>query len=79
MPLAVFAAIAGCENASKLDQPSATASLHRSPRVVKQPAKLEFFVMSKCPYGVQVEKAAAPVLEQLGDNVDFHIAFIGDK
>lgn len=79
MPLAALAAIAGCQNASKLDNQTAASSTSVSPRVVKQPAKLEFFVMSKCPYGVQVEKAVAPVLEQLGGNVEFHLAFIGDK
>ncbi|HTR55205.1 MAG TPA: thioredoxin domain-containing protein, partial [Kofleriaceae bacterium] len=46
---------------------------------MEHPAKLDFFVMSKCPYGVQVEKAVAPVLDQLGGNVDFHIAYIGQK
>src|SRR5690242_12597660 len=35
--------------------------------------------MSKCPYGVQVEKAVAPVLAKLGGNVDFHVAYIGQK
>jgi hypothetical protein len=75
---ATVAVVAGCQNASKLDNVS-RASGHSVPRVVAKPAKLEFFVMSKCPYGVQVETAVAPVLEQLGDNVDFHIAFIGDK
>ena len=79
VPLVAFAAIAGCQNASKLDNRSGATSTRAVPRVVKQPAKLEFFVMSKCPYGVQVEKAVAPVLYQLGANVDFHIAYIGDK
>ncbi len=51
----------------------------RVARTVDKPAKLEFFVMSKCPYGVQVEKAVAPVLAKLGDNVDFHLTFIGQK
>ncbi|HSN28426.1 MAG TPA: hypothetical protein VLT45_19205 [Kofleriaceae bacterium] len=70
----------GCQNASRLDSTTGTATTHaRVARVVKQPAKLEFFVMSKCPYGVQVEKAVAPVLDKLGDNVDFHVAFIGQK
>ena len=76
---ATLAVVAGCQNASKLDRMSGSPSAGRAPRVVAKPAKLEFFVMSKCPYGVQVETAVAPVLQQLGDNVDFHIAFIGDK
>ena len=66
-----------CQNESKLDR--ATGAATRGARTVEKAAKLEFFVMSKCPYGVQVEQAVAPVLTQLGDNVDFHIAFIGDK
>ncbi|HII14859.1 MAG TPA: hypothetical protein HA362_00945 [Nanoarchaeota archaeon] len=38
--------------------------------------KLDFYVMSQCPYGTQVEDAIAPVLEKLGDSVDFSINFI---
>jgi protein-disulfide isomerase len=38
--------------------------------------KLEFYVMSQCPYGLQVENAIAPVLEKLGGSVDFHLDFI---
>lgn len=47
-------------------------------KVVDKPAKLEFFVMSQCPYGVQVMNGAAPALEQLGQNVDFKVNYIGD-
>jgi len=70
-------AIAGCQNDSKLDHTGASA--RHVGREVDKPAKLEFFVMSKCPYGVQVEKAIAPVLDKLGDNVDFHVTYIGQK
>jgi glutaredoxin len=42
-----------------------------------EPAKLEMFVMSQCPYGVQVENAIAPVKKQLGDTLDVSINFIG--
>ena len=70
----------GCQNASKLDNSTGTSTTHaRVAKVVSRPAKLEFFIMSKCPYGVQVEKAVAPVLDKLGDNVDFHVAYIGQK
>jgi protein-disulfide isomerase len=37
---------------------------------------VEFYIMSKCPYGVQVEDAIKPVLDKLGDSVDFSINFI---
>ena len=40
--------------------------------------KLEFFVMSQCPYGIQVVNAIAPVAEKMGDNLDFHLNFIGN-
>ncbi|HEX5062617.1 MAG TPA: hypothetical protein VFV99_24765 [Kofleriaceae bacterium] len=71
-------ALFGCENDSKLDHMAGMATAPVA-RTVDQPAKLEFFVMSKCPYGVQVEKAVAPVLAKLGGNVDFHLTFIGQK
>ena len=41
--------------------------------------KVEFYVMSQCPYGLQVENAIAPVLETMGDAVDFHLDFIGSE
>ena len=39
-------------------------------------AKVEFYVMSQCPYGTQVENAIGPVLKTLGAAVDFHLDFI---
>jgi 2-hydroxychromene-2-carboxylate isomerase len=74
----------GCENASALDNQQRSSNTGVAPpvamaRSADQAAKLEFFVMSKCPYGVQVEKAVAPVLEKLGGNVDFRISYIGEK
>ena len=39
-------------------------------------AKLDFYVMSQCPYGTQVEDGVAPVLKELGSNVDFTLNFI---
>ena len=41
--------------------------------------KVEFYVMSQCPYGTQVEDAFAPVLDTMGDAIDFHLEFIGDE
>jgi len=37
---------------------------------------VEFYVMSQCPYGTQVEDAIFPVLEKMGDGVDFQLHFI---
>ena len=38
--------------------------------------KVELFVMSHCPYGTQAEKGMLPVVEQLGDKIDFEIKFV---
>ncbi len=38
-------------------------------------AKVELFVMSHCPYGTQIEKGILPVLDTLGDQVDFELKF----
>jgi hypothetical protein len=37
--------------------------------------KIELFIMSHCPYGTQIEKGIIPVLEVLGDKVDFELKF----
>lgn len=37
--------------------------------------KVEIFVMSHCPYGTQIEKGMLPVLETLGDKIDFELKF----
>lgn len=39
--------------------------------------QIELFVMSHCPYGTQIEKGIIPVLEKLGDKVDFSLRFCG--
>ncbi|MBW2967841.1 hypothetical protein KY362_05125 [Candidatus Woesearchaeota archaeon] len=49
--------------------------------VVEDPEKhgsvdVVFYVMSQCPYGVQVENAIQPVLKELGDNIDFRLEYI---
>ena len=38
--------------------------------------KLDFYVMSQCPYGTQVEDAIYPVLGKLDNDVDFNLHFI---
>lgn len=42
----------------------------------KNKVPVEFYVMSKCPYGVQVEDMFTPVMDELGDYVDLHIDYI---
>jgi len=37
---------------------------------------VEAFVMAYCPYGTQIEKGLLPVVETLGDKIDFKIKFV---
>ena len=37
--------------------------------------KVELFVMSYCPYGTQMEKGIIPVVQTLGDKIDFTLKF----
>jgi len=37
--------------------------------------KVELFVMSHCPFGTQIEKGILPVVEALGDKIDFELKF----
>lgn len=37
---------------------------------------VELFVMSYCPYGTQIEKGILPVLDALGDKIDFQLKFV---
>lgn len=41
--------------------------------------KVELFVMPHCPYGIQAEEALIPVIEGLGDKIDFSLHFIADE
>jgi hypothetical protein len=38
--------------------------------------KIEVFVMSYCPYGTQIEKGILPVVDLLGDKIDFELKFV---
>ncbi len=38
--------------------------------------KVEFYVMSQCPFGVKVEDAVKPALDKLGKYVDFNLEYI---
>lgn len=37
---------------------------------------VELFVMSHCPYGTQAEKGMLPVVNELGDKIDFELKFV---
>ena len=38
--------------------------------------KVELFVMSHCPFGTQAEKGILPVVDLLGDKIDFDVKFV---
>ena len=55
-----------------------------APATVDNPSQfgsvdMTFHVMSQCPYGIQVENAIEPVLNELGDNINFRLEFIGGE
>jgi len=41
--------------------------------------KIDFYVMSQCPYGTQVEDGIYPVLQKFGDSIDFNLDFIANE
>lgn len=52
------------------NQPAVTQDIPKS----EKPA-VELFVMSYCPYGLQMEKGLFPVVDLLGDKIDFELKF----
>lgn len=47
----------------------------KSEMVKNDKPAVELFVMSHCPYGTQIEKGILPVLDALGDKIDFELKF----
>lgn len=54
-------------------QQAAAATVADIPKEDK--VSVELFVMSHCPYGTQIEKGILPVLDTLGDKIDFELKF----
>lgn len=64
-----------------MDEPRTTEPAQSEPTPAPEVAKsdkpvVELFVMSHCPYGTQAEKAMIPVVQELGDKIDFSIKFV---
>ncbi len=58
------------------DEDKKTADSAVSTKIEKNDKpKVELFVMSYCPYGTQIEKGILPVLDTLGDKIDFELKF----
>lgn len=45
----------------------------------KEKVKVDFHIMSQCPFGVQVDNGIKPVLDKLGNAVEFNRHFIGQE
>ena len=83
MPLiamALVASLSGCpkgKEGGKGEGPGKAQAVKAGAQMVSEKAKVEFFLMSQCPFGLQVEKGIAPVLEKMGADIDFSLEFIG--
>jgi len=58
---------------------TAGAAAQELKQTVAEKARVEFFVMSQCPFGSQVEVGIGPVMEKMGGDVDLTIDFIGNE
>jgi len=78
--LTVFG-LAACKQTPK----TATGTKQAPVKTVKagkkaaEQVKVDFYVMSKCPYGAQVIKGIKPVLDKLGNAIDFNLYYIGQN
>ncbi len=60
-------------NPSTGSDPSAAAVTQDVPKTAKP--KVELFVMSYCPFGLQMQKGLFPVIDALGNKIDFELKF----
>lgn len=65
------------EITSESQAPASSGGAQASATVSNKTAKpvVELFVMSHCPFGTQMEKGILPVVDLLGDKIDFEIKF----
>lgn len=68
--------IAAAENEAATANTAGQESQPANQNVVKsEKPKVELFVMSYCPFGTQIEKGLLPVLDLLGNKIDFELKF----
>ena len=77
--LALAAWLPGCPKGKEGGKGASIASggAGSQEQTVSEKAKVEFYVMSQCPFGVQVEDGIYPVLQKMGGDIDFQLDFIG--
>ena len=74
---AFLAPMTGCQSQGGSEKAPDKVEKAAAAAPAKAPT-FEMYVMSQCPYGVQVMNAIAPVKEQLGAGVNVKIGYIGD-
>jgi hypothetical protein len=69
-----------CSAKAAKDNPSLTATGAQQQTITQAPKtdrpKVELFIMTYCPYGLQMQKAYYPVYELLGKTADFEVKFV---
>lgn len=58
------------------DAPTSVKGAAEATVPAEERPKVELFIMSKCPYGLQMQKAFVPVMELLGPNMDAEIKWV---
>jgi hypothetical protein len=76
---ALVALVVGCPKGTEGGKGATFAERGSAVQTVAEKAKVEFFVMSQCPFGLQVESGIAPVLAKMGGDIDFSLDFIGQE
>src|SRR3989344_1073236 len=70
-----FPQVINMEESSQTSQASSTPSVNQEVPKTDKP-NVELFVMSYCPYGLQMEKGILPVAELLGSKINFQLKFV---
>jgi 2-hydroxychromene-2-carboxylate isomerase/glutaredoxin len=89
--IAAMGLLFGCQDLKpikgkgRVAAPGATAAVARGTGSIGKSgttgnkAKIELYIMSKCPFGVRAVDAFTPVLKAMGDRMDFNLHYIADK
>ncbi|MCC6850012.1 MAG: DsbA family protein [Deltaproteobacteria bacterium] len=81
LPAVLIVSVAACQNQAGGDKAASDGQAAKTDAKGSDTGAaptLEMYVMSQCPYGVQVVNAVAPVKQQLGDALNLKIGYIGN-
>src|SRR5512147_2318688 len=85
LPAVLIVSLAACQNQGATEKGAggdakagAAAKADTKTAATGSAPTLEMYVMSQCPYGVQVVNAVAPVKQQLGEGLNLKIGYIGN-